>query len=223
MKTSRTLPQLIGAGVAFGSLLGFLSSALAAPQFRVEALFPGRAVLNIEGKRRVLEVGKPGVSGIVLLAADSRRARFQVGDDVRELTVNERVGSSFAAPAQRPSLTLSEAQDGHFYVDGTVNGSLTRFVVDTGASTVALSAREARKLGLMFLRDGTPGTVETAAGPAPAPAIRLRELRLGSIVLTDVAATVLEGDFPRVALLGQSCLERLQMTRDGGVLALSQR
>ena len=223
MKTSRTLQKLTGTGLFLNLLLGCGTGALAAPALRVEALFPGRAVLSIDGKRRVLEVGKPAVDGVILLAADSRRARLQVGEAVRELTVNERVGASFTAPAQRPGLTLSEARDGHFYVDGTINGSLVRFVVDTGASTVALSGREARKLGLMFLRDGTPGTVETAAGPAPAHALRLRELKLGPIVLSDVQAIVLEGDFPRVALLGQSCLERLHMTRDGSVLALRQR
>lgn len=219
MKTTPPLTRLI-------FLLAASCLALAAradPQIRIEALFPGRAVVNIDGQRRVLEAGKPGRDGVTLLSADSRRARLQIGDEVRELGVNERVGASFSAPSRPPGLTLVESPDGHFYVDGAINGNPVRMVVDTGASSVALSAREARRLGILFHVDGTPMTVETASGPAKAFAVRLRELRLRSIVLTDVRAMILEGDFPRVALLGQSGLERLQMTRNGALLELRQR
>lgn len=197
--------------------------ARAEPQVRIEALFPGRAVVSIDGQRRVLEAGKPGRDGVTLLSADSRRARLQIGDAVRELAVNDRVGASFSAPTRAPGVTLVEAPDGHFYVDGQINGNPVRMVVDTGASTVALSAREARQIGLMFHVDGKPMTVETASGPARAFALRLREIRLQTLVLTDVDAMVLEGDFPRVALLGQSALEHLQMTRNGALLELRQR
>lgn len=219
MTTSPPLKRLI-----FLLALSCLApAARAAPQIRIEALFPGRAVINIDGQRRVLEAGKPGRDGVTLLSADSQRARLQIGDQVRELGVNERVEARFAAPSRPPGLTLVESQDGHFYVDGAINGNPVRMVVDTGASSVALSAREARRIGILFHVDGTPMTVETASGPAQAYAVRLRELRLRSMVLTDVQAMILEGDFPRVALLGQSALERLQMTRNGALLELRQR
>ena len=193
------------------------------PRILVEALFTDRAVLSIDGQRRILNAGQRSPEGVRLIAADSKRARLEVAGKVLELGLNDRVGSNYTAPAEGRSVKLIEAVDGQFYVDGTINGGSIRFLVDTGATTIALNSREAERLGLMALVNGQAMSVETASGSASARALRLRNVQAQSIELHDVETVVIDGDFPTIALLGQSFLRRLKMTRAGPLLELNQR
>ncbi len=213
---------------ALASLLLMLIPALlpcttAASSIFVEALFPKRVVVNIDGQRRVLNVGERSPEGLRLLAADSEKARFERAGKEFQLGLDQRVGSTFKAPPEGRKITLVESPDGQFYVDGTLNGSSIRFLVDTGASTVALNSRDAERLGLLPRFEGAAMSVETASGRAPAYALTLRTVQAQSIRINGVEAVVIEGDFPKVALLGQSFLRHLEMTRNGPLLELRQR
>jgi aspartyl protease family protein len=102
-----------------------------------------------------------------------------------------------------------------------VNGISVRFLVDTGATSVLLSAADARSIGIDY-RAGRRGLASTANGTMPVWGVRLDSLRVGDITLNNVEAVVAEG--PRqVALLGMSFLNRTQMNRDGDRLTLTRR
>ena len=124
------------------------------------------------------------------------------------------VGNGFAR------VTLERAPDSHFYLDMQVNGRPMRFLVDTGASSVALSPSDARRLGLAVGPHDYTGTAQTAAGPAAFAPIRLDSMRAGALGATDVQAVVLSVE-TGMPLLGQSFLRRLdEVTVRGDVMTL---
>lgn len=126
-----------------------------------------------------------------------------------------------ARAAKAPANTLVFAADakGHFFVDAAVNGAPVRFLVDTGASMVALTPADARAAGFVA-GSGDMLTIGTAHGVATAAQTRLRSLRLDQLELNDVPAVVMDESLP-VSLLGTSFLSRLESYRIGnGILTI---
>ncbi|BBP05372.1 hypothetical protein TPL01_15470 [Sulfuriferula plumbiphila] len=95
-------------------------------------------------------------------------------------------------------------------------------MVDTGASSVAISAREADRLGVDY-RGGQRGRVSTANGTTAAYRVLFNNVRIGGISLNMVPGMVLEGDGMSIALLGMSFLSQLDMKREGAVMTLTRR
>ena len=106
------------------------------------------------------------------------------------------------------TLTYRAGSDGHFYVDAFVNGAPVRFMVDTGATVVALSPDDARAVGLADGDLRFSETMSTANGQAHAARATLRSVRLDQLEIADVPAVVMEQSMP-VSLLGLSFLGRL--------------
>jgi aspartyl protease family protein len=120
-----------------------------------------------------------------------------------------------ARPAPANTITIAANAQGHFFVDAVVNGAPVRFLVDTGASLVALTPADARAAGLSD-GSGERVTISTAHGNATALKASLRRLRIDQLELEDVPAVVMDGSLP-VSLLGMSFLGRLggYSIRDG--------
>ena len=95
----------------------------------------------------------------------------------------------------------------HVVLDGNVNGSPVRFLVDTGATMVVLTMRDAAAAGLTRSDLVFSMRTSTANGVARAAPVRLRDVRIGQFVLSDVQAMVIEN--LGVSLLGRSFLQRL--------------
>lgn len=126
-----------------------------------------------------------------------------------------------AASSERQSVTLAADPRGHFFTEGAVNGSPVRFLVDTGATAVALPASEARRLGLDY-RKGRPGFTNTAGGVVQTFRVRFDRVQLGDIELSGVDGVVIEQGLD-IALLGMSFLNRLEMKREGQTMTLIRR
>ena len=105
---------------------------------------------------------------------------------------------------------------------GSINGLSVRFLVDTGATSIALSTDEARRLGINYL-SGVRAQGSTASGTVPIYRVRLDNVRVGDITLNNVEAAILEGSGLKIALLGMSFLNRTAMKRDGDTLTLTRR
>ncbi|MCC7121045.1 MAG: TIGR02281 family clan AA aspartic protease [Gammaproteobacteria bacterium] len=193
------------------------------PRITARGLFAGQALLDIDGRQRLLKIGQRSPEGVLLLAADARAARIEIAGETHTIALDATIGTGFSRGAEPRRLTLAPANDGHYYVDGTINGSPVRFVVDTGASTVAISRPDARRIGLLYRVDGEPAPVETASGVARAYRVTFRSVKARSIEVTNVAGIVIDGDYPTTALLGQSFLNRLDMRREGLLLELEER
>ena len=112
---------------------------------------------------------------------------------------------------------LASNSQGHFVADGLINGEKVTFLLDTGATDVAIPARIGDQLGLPR---GAPVLLQTANGQTTGYRTRLDSLTLGDIVLTDVRALVAPGFQSDQVLLGMSALKQLEFTQRAGTLVL---
>jgi aspartyl protease family protein len=128
---------------------------------------------------------------------------------------------STGASDARQSVTLAADTRGHFITDGAINGNPVRFLVDTGATMVALPAAEAVRLGIDY-RKGQPGLSATAGGMVTTYRVKLDSVRLGAIEISGVDGVVLEQGLD-ITLLGMSFLNRIEMKRDGHTMVLIRR
>jgi aspartyl protease family protein len=120
-----------------------------------------------------------------------------------------------AAPAPAPTsdaeagdAAIAKSPDGHYWADADVNGRQIHFLVDTGATAVALTADDARNLGFVPENLNYSYTVATANGPARAAAVKLNVVSVGGVQVDDVDAFVIDKGLP-TSLLGMSYLGRL--------------
>ena len=186
----------------------------------VMGLFKDKAIVSIDGgKARTMHAGE-NVQGVKLISADSSEARFEVDGKRRALGM----GQSFAggtANNQRASVSLTADSRGHFAAAGSLNGYPVTFLVDTGATSIAINADEARRMGLNY-KASSPTGVSTAAGVVPAWRVTFNTVKLGAITLNQVDGLVVESGL-NVPLLGMSFLNRMEMKRDGQTMTLTQR
>lgn len=183
-------------------------------------LFPGKAVLVIDGGApRTLAVGNT-VGGVRLIAVDQDSATVEIGGRRQRLAIGQHAhAGGDGGGAQTASLTADG--NGHFITTGTVNGATVRFMVDTGATSVALGASDARRANVS-LANARPIMVQTANGITQAWLVTLNSVRVGDVTLNQVEGTVHQHDLP-VALLGMSFLNRMEMKRDGQTMTLRKR
>jgi aspartyl protease family protein len=120
------------------------------------------------------------------------------------------------------TVKIARGWEGHFFTDGDVAGKSLNFLVDTGATTVALSKAQARFVGVDVDHLTYDRPMMTASGTIMAATVTLPRLRIGDIQLLDVQATVL--DTPSdIALLGQSFLGRIdQVSIAGDTMTLTK-
>lgn len=116
----------------------------------------------------------------------------------------------------RQEIAIPVSRDGHYYLDGAINGVPLRFMIDTGATYVSVDedfARAAR------LPKGTPGYFSTANGAVEGEIVKNQEVRADAFRVTglSVAITPSQGE---VGLLGQNFLRRFEVSQAAGVMHL---
>jgi aspartyl protease family protein len=132
---------------------------------------------------------------------------------------SEKAEPATAASGERRETLLEKERNGHFYTYAEVNGEPVRFVVDTGASFVALTVKDAKRLGIPFSPDEFEIVGEGASGLVRGKMLQLDSVEIDGKRVTNVKAAILEGS--RLSLLGQSYLSRMgevQMRGDYMVL-----
>lgn len=114
---------------------------------------------------------------------------------------------------------LTANRQGHYLSQGKVNGTDVRFLLDTGATLVAVPEALARKLGMP---KGQAGYAQTANGRSRVYMSRIERLELGDIQLKNVAASISTGMKGEEILLGMSALGQLEFSQQGRTLSLRQ-
>ena len=197
---------------------GFFAMPSSAADVGLVGIFPGKALLTINGGApRTVAVGGKTADGVKVLAAGGDTATIEVDGKKRVLRIGQNV-TVRATAGGRATTVLTADGRGHFLTTGSINGASMRFLVDTGASTVAMGASDARRAGVDPTR-GEKGFAQTANGVAEVSRVRLQSVRGGDLVLNDVEATVHSQDMPMV-LLGMSFLNRMEMQRNGDTMTL---
>jgi len=203
------------------ALLLVAGPAGAVAPVEVLALFKDRAVVRGSAEQHMLREGETSPDGITLLEADARGARVRYRGEVYELDLSRHVAGRFTA-AERQRVAISPDSLGQYRVRGAINDIFVDFLVDTGASVVALSQRHAETLGLN-LENGERGMVQTAQGTVGSHFVTLDEVVVGGITAYNVHAAVIEGNYPVDILLGMSFLRKVGMEERDGVLTLVQK
>jgi aspartyl protease family protein len=171
------------------------------------------------GEPKTVKLGQTW-KGVTVVSIERGQATLEVDGKRRVMTIGQHYRAAPSA-SDRQSVTLAADPRGHFFTEGAINGSPVRFLVDTGATSVALPAGDAVRLGIDY-RKGQRAFSNTAAGVVPIYVVRLDTVRLGEIELTGVEGVVIERGLD-VALLGMSFLNRVEMKRDGHNMVLIRR
>ena len=196
--------------------------SVAVEKIRVIGLFTDKAIVEIDGKQHVLSAGNTSPEGVKLVSANSREAVLEVDGKQDTYTLGTHIASNYSGPPDTASVTIAPNASGMYEVNGSINGFQVEFVVDTGATLISMNRHVAKRLGIDYKRRGLPGQSETASGYSDIYLVNLDEVRVGQIKLHDVTASVHDGEFPKVILLGNSFLNQVDMTRDGRVLVLEK-
>lgn len=149
------------------------------------------------------------VSGLLVLT-------LFFGDLERDWLNPNREPHSLVTQEGVQEVVLKANRQGHYVVSGSINEEKTEFLLDTGATDVAISENLARRFGL---RRGLKGTASTANGNVTVYATRINRLQIGSIILYDVPATIIP-EMDDFVLLGMSALRRVEFTQRGNQLTL---
>ena len=205
------------------TISAFALQALAETRVNVVGLFSNKAIVTINGGApHSLSAGQT-VDGVKLISANSEAATFVVEGKKQTLKMGQ--GASVAGaggPATNNPVSLYADQAGHFLGNLTINGASLKYLVDTGATTVALNSGDA-KFAKIDYEKGEKGLSSTANGVVQVYRVKLNTLKIGTIVLNNVEASVIEGGSPPFVLLGMSALNRLDMKRDSSILTLTKK
>jgi aspartyl protease family protein len=198
-------------------LLALALTPLSYADMRVLGLFKGAALFEVDGKQKLLKVGQSW-NGITLIEASSKRAIADINGERQTLTISQHITTKFNKPEGRTVL-IRKNDNLQYITTAAINGRSTRVLIDTGANMVAISATTAKSLGLKY-EHGIPSLVTTASGTINAYQIMLDSVDVSGIRVNQVRASILEGSYPELVLLGTSFLQHVEMSEKNGILML---
>jgi aspartyl protease family protein len=213
MATGFMAAGLSGTAKRHFTLLALLALALpatvSAQDVGLAGIMGSKAMLMINGAEpQAVPVGKT-VDGVKLLSIQDDQVMIEIGGKKRPLRVGQHaVGVAGGNGSDKIILTANV--QGHFFTTGTINGTSVRFMVDTGATSIALGPTDARRMS------------STANGTVVVTRVYLDTVTIAGVTLHNVEASVLPSEMP-IALLGMSFLNRMEMQRDGSTMTLKRR
>lgn len=181
-----------------------------------------RAILMVDGGApRTVAPGET-VQGVKLIAMQGDQAVVESGGKRLTLRMDSPVSiGGVARSTGGTRIVLPVDSRGHFMTQGAINGRSVNFMLDTGATAVALSLADAQRIGLDYAK-GQPVQINTANGVAGGWRVKLSSVRVGDVEVYDVDAIVSQQPMPFV-LLGNSFIGRFSMRRDADQMVLEKR
>lgn len=196
-------------------------AAWSIPPVEIVGLFKNQAVVQVGEIQRLMKVGQTSPEGVELLSANTSEAKVRYRGETYTLSLSKRVHSGFKQ-AQKASVTIPSDDLGQYRVRGSINANYVDFLVDTGASVVAMSSREAERLGIDYTR-GQRGQVQTAQGTTESYFVIIDKVAVAGITAYNVQTAVIDGNYPVEILLGMSFLRQVSMQENSGVMTLTQK
>ena len=211
MRGGRAARRMVAA--AAGALA---AAAAQATTVMVMSLETDRAQVLVNGTAvRALRAGQTSPEGVRLVAADRTKAVLEV--EGKTLTLG--IGQSTVATVE-----LKADARGHFVTTAYINGVPTRALIDTGATSVAISTDDAQRMAISYA-GAPPVRVSTAGGSRTGYRVTLATVSVGSITLQNVEGTVMEGGRGElsITLIGMTYLNGVDLRRAGETLTLTRR
>jgi aspartyl protease family protein len=197
--------------------------ALADTRVNVVGLFSNKVIVTINGGAPQTIAAGQTKDGVKLISANSESATFVVEGKKQTLKMGQAASvAGGGGPQNNDPVRLYADAAGHFTGNLTINGASLKYLVDTGATTIAMNSGDAKYAKIDYEK-GEKVSVSTANGIVMAYLVKLNTLKIGTITLNDVEAIVNEGGSPSVVLLGMSALNRLDMKRDNSIMTLTKK
>lgn len=209
--------------VALASIAGLFPWHLLAREVIVLGVFPDRALVEVEGSRKVLIAGEQATDGLRLLSTDTRRATVWLEiDGVRaEFAAEPTIGARDTPTAKRSARLFLDSR-GRYGAPGSINGQAVSFVLDSGSPVLLLPQREAERLRIAT--DGAPTVpMQTESGVVFGYRVLLDQVQLGDLHLRSVEGWVVPGDDSRYITLGRSFLDRGTWRQENGAIVLDEK
>lgn len=187
----------------------------------VVGLFNDQAVIEINNTQRLLKAGKTSPEGVTLISATSRNAVLEINGVKKTYQLGQHIGVNFTSSTTQAEVDLWPT-NGLYFTAGSINGFSVDFLVDTGASSIALNAATAQRIGLNF-REANKVLVKTASTTEVGYEVYLDLVQIGDIKLNNIRAIVLDSEEPQRALLGMTFLSQLEMVRTDEKLNLKKK
>jgi len=192
----------------------------AEPRIFVKALFSNQAMLDIDGKQYLLKRGQTQ-AGFTLIMADSEKVVLRYQSKVQAYYLDTRTKAHHPVRKNKTPVIISANKGGMYTSHGWVNNIPTTFLIDTGASSVAMNMTHAKRFGIN-VNGARTVPVSTANGMVSAYVVTLDSVRIGHITLKRVEALVQKNYGNHELLLGMSFLGRLDMRQNNRFLKLYQ-
>jgi len=215
--TSRTLRA-----AWIGAWLGALATGADASTVSFSGMLGDKALLIIDGQARGVAVGTT-VQGVKLVRIEGVQAQIETDGRMQTLRLGGTavVAGDSGGGGGGSRIVLPVGSGGHYNGLGAINGHPIRFVVDTGATMVAMGADTATQIGLDRSTSHLAGAM-TANGAVAARTLTLAKVTIGDVTIYNVEAMVLPQSMPMV-LLGNSFLSHFQMHSDSSSLVLDKK
>ena len=200
--------------------LAVLTGAAHAEQVALAGMLGNKALLVVDGTApKTVAAGQTHL-GVTVISTTSDEAVIEQAGQRRTLRVGQ-APVSMGGNGKGNRIVLTASGGGHFMTAGQINGKAVQFMVDTGATTIAMGAQDAERAGISY-KNGQPVTMATANGHAQGYRVKLASVRVGDVEVLDVDAVVTPQAMPFM-LLGNSFLTRFAMTRDSDQMTLVKR
>ena len=215
-----TIAKQVMAGFLLIGLLLPIFEALAenTPQIQVLALFRDKAMLKINGNRHLLKAGGKTINGVKLIRSNANFAIIEVNGDEKKYGLGSQISTRLSTP--KTSVVRIPSNQGMYKTNGLINGRSVDFLVDTGASVIAMARPTADRLQIQYRETGTPMKVSTASQLHNAWHVMLNTVTVGGITLHQVDGTVIDTAHDQAILLGMSFLNRVKFSQEQGVVVL---
>jgi aspartyl protease family protein len=206
-------------------LLGLLAAAsVHAQSVTLSGMVGSKALLIVDGSAPKIVAAGEDFKGVKVVSTQGDTAVLMVGGkriNVRVGDAPASVGEQAGGKSSGSKIVLTAGDGGHFLAVGSINGKSVQFMVDTGATTVAMGSAEAKRMGIDYTT-GKPVRMNTANGQALGYLLTLNTVRIGDVEVQNVEAIVSQQAMPYV-LLGNSFLTRFSMRRDNDQMVLERR
>ena len=209
--------------VVAAHLLAAVAMAHAANSVMLTGTIGSRAILIVNGAPpKTVAVGE-SFQGVKLVSLQAEQAVVESEGKRVSLRMDTPVsiGGNGGGSGGGSRIVLPADSRGHYMTQGTINGRTVTFMLDTGATSVALSAADAQRIGLDYSK-GQPIQMSTANGMARGYKLRLQSVRVGDVEVYYIDAIVSPQPMPFV-LLGNSFINRFSMRRDADQMVLEKR
>ncbi len=214
LRTARTAAWLV---------MVLTSAGAQAQSVALAGMLGTKALLVVNGTTPKTVAAGETHEGVKVISTSGDQAVVEQGGKRSTLRVGEapvNMGASKSG-GKGNRIVLVAGSGGHFVTAGQINGKTVQFMVDTGATSVAMGAQDAERTGVNF-KTGQPVMMSTANGNVQGYRVKLDSVRVGDVEVFGVDAVVMPQPMPFM-LLGNSFLTRFQMQRENDQMTLTKR